>query len=263
MEDVAQQHAATVAELKAASQEVEQEQEARIRRLTQKGQQNGMSILQRILVAGHAGPAESIALWRLALAESRAEKGIQLQQQVKRRTAQVGKHMLYRLLWATAIFSKRLLLTKSLLSWHSQMTRELAICTTRQIPAARTWFTDESIVSSRYQESIEGLWLQLLTLEPNKISQKVFRTSTLDAHMFLQVCAVYAPEVSSAGIRETLCSLGLQDGGRIAETVFQQWMAIMFAGCTDEELEYGVAELGDAASFIAAKQSQPTGIGPV
>lgn len=45
-------------------------------------------------------------------------------------------------------------------------------------------------------------------------------------------------------------SVWMQDG-RITHASFCQWMAIMFAGCSDEELDWGIEELTEATHTVA------------
>ena len=88
----------------------------------------------------------------------------------------------------------------------------------------------------------------------------VFESSTLEIEIFLQVYAEYDPETSIAGIRQGINSIddGTLQNGRMTEQIFREWLAIMFAGCTDEESNCGVSVLMDTVTLLKKEQYYQT-----
>jgi len=168
-----------------------------------------------------------------------------------RRSTQLGK---VQLLWFHYVSTRRATLTSLLATWRDQLMCDVANAMmggyageldSEYIDAD----SDTEMTQSHVDAGTVGrLWSMLLALDERRggVGSGV-KEMRLD--MFLRVCAVYAPEVSTVGIRETLLSLGLRDG-LISEEVFKQWMSIMFTGCNDVELQYGVAELIDAVNKV-------------
>ena len=106
---------------------------------------------------------------------------------------------------------------------------------------------------------VDTVWQALLDLHaPLKGSPG---TVTLGLETFLAVYRRYDPEASLVGIQEGLHAIGATRG-QISEVVFREWMAIMFAGCTRDEMRYGCALLLDAATLLKEEASSELG-GPL
>lgn len=100
-------------------------------------------------------------------------------------------------------------------------------------------------------------WLALLELDPSESSPTP--PFSLGLETFLAVYSAYDPDASLIGIREGFLSIGLLEGKRVTEGVFREWMAIMFAGCSQDEVRYGYAVLLNAAAVV--KEGEGSGAG--
>jgi len=90
------------------------------------------------------------------------------------------------------------------------------------------------------------LWLELLDLQTwfhQSGHQSGRRDATLDLDIFLRVYSKYDPDASTLGIQQSFFSMGLRNGEGISELLYREWMDIMYAECSQEELHYGVAVL--------------------
>ena len=160
----------------------------------------------------------------------------------------------YCFLWFHYAMYKRAWLTSCLATWRDQLMCEVANAMMGGYGGeldSEYVDADSDEMASHVDDSTVGrLWGMLLALDQR--SGEIVASKGIRVDLFLRVCAVYAPEVSTVGIRETLLSLGLRDG-LIKEEVFQQWMAIMFTGCNEVEVQYGVNELVDAVNQVDAE----------
>jgi len=162
------------------------------------------------------------------------------------------QHTLTRLLGCYCALKQYQIQQRCIWIWWSRLSAEL--CATiewdrTEDAASRIRQDVESRTKSHVTAGIELLWLWLCTLEPNKISKRVFPSSTLDPQLFLSVCHIFDPEMSSIGVLETLGALGMTSG-RLTEAVFQRWMAVMFAGCADCHVLDGISMLAEATNGV-------------
>ena len=159
-------------------------------------------------------------------------------------------------LWSYYILMKRALQASLLEAWRNNLTCDMANVALGGSYNGGEYLDSEYLDgdSEDFDQTIDTdtigkLWLLLLDLDPSSRKSREGSDALLRIEVFLEVCAVYAPEVSAVGIKETLASLGASQG-RLSEACFQQWMSTMFTGCTDQELAYGVMELTDAVHVV-------------